>query len=296
MGRSKRGIAAEQDEIANRSSSSRRGNEGSNTLLIASDEISALRNENNSLKAKIAALSKEVKDLRADNNTLQSENNELRNERGKTGSKARSRGRNRGNKPVVHSEIHTVTDVDVLSVGLSYCGFDAKRQQRVNLDRNLRRFQSFFGIFPTTVAPILKDLKDANPNFVHKDSLMAMNWLYLYDTREVLSGRWGPHENEIGSRVIEYGKEIQKLKAKKIKFEFDKCSNGKYAEYLAEFIAGLDTCTFLAQEFRLDPSAGYYDHKSHSSGLVSDNSDCFAYSDRINIRATSYRNMSFASQ
>jgi len=252
MGRKKHESRIAAATHHDRAGQSREGSES----LSTSDMISALRNENRILNAKIAALTKELTNLRNENHKLQ--NKSRKND-------GRVKGQRRGDMLVVHAEICTLTDVDVLSVGLSYCGFDAARQQRVNLDRNLRRFKSFFGVPPTTVAPILRDLKDANSKLVLKDILMSMNWLYLYETREVLSGRWGPHENEIGSKVVEQAKEIQKLKAKKIKLEFGDSLSGEHPEYPAS----LDTCNFETQEFRLDPSAKWYDPKSHSSGLVS---------------------------
>ena len=177
------------------------------------NEISFLREESKTLKAKLAAISNEVRNLRNDNMVLRSENEDLRNQKSQRNTlplavlgPQQQRPPQNNERYVIHSEIQLLSDVEVLSVGLSYCGFDAKRQKRVNLDRNIKRFKSFFGVPPTTVAPILKDLKDNNPNLIHKDSLMAMNWLYLYETREVLSGRWGPNENNIGTRVMKYGK------------------------------------------------------------------------------------------
>ena len=96
---------------------------------------------------------------------------------------------------------------------------------------------------------MMKDLKDNNTTMCYKDCLMGMNWLYLYDSQEVLSGRWGRCENDIGKIVIQYSKMIQGLKAKKIRFEFSQENLSKYT-----YLASYDTVNFLTQEFRLDPS------------------------------------------
>ncbi|KAL7528013.1 hypothetical protein ACHAXR_002230 [Thalassiosira sp. AJA248-18] len=158
----------------------------------------------------------------------------------------------------IPSSVSILTDVDVLSAGLSYSGFDVKRQKIVCLDQNRKRFKSFFGAPPTTLVPMMQDLKSNTPTIIYKHCLMALNWLYSYDTREVLSGRWGRCVNDIGRLVIQYAKMIQKLKDKKIRFEFN-----PEGEYLASY----DCVNLLVQEFRLDPSTKYFDHKSHSSGL-----------------------------
>ena len=57
----------------------------------------------------------------------------------------------------------------------------------------------------------------------------------------------------------EYGKQMQSLKDTKIRFELDD----------DEIFFSLDTVNYLVQEMRQDPSSKWYDHKSHSCGLVS---------------------------
>ena len=42
-------------------------------------------------------------------------------------------------------EVQVLTDVDILTVGLSYVGFDKNWQLKVNLARNMKRFKQFFG-------------------------------------------------------------------------------------------------------------------------------------------------------
>ena len=231
--------------------------------------IRGLRKENESLKEKLLALEKEINSLKSENNA------DLRTH--STTAQQRSRKVAAGPLPpslVATSQqllsskkqrryaiINTITDVEVLHVGLLCCGFSSKRQQRVKLDTNITRFKAFFGVSPTTVVPILKDLKDVHGADLNCITiLMTMNWYFLYETREVLSGRWGFSENQISKRCIQGGKLLQQLKEKKIRFEFDE---------EREFPASYDTLNCIVQELRQDPSASHYDHKSNSCGFVS---------------------------
>lgn len=162
-------------------------------------------------------------------------------------------------RSVIYKEIHTLNGMEVLAAGLSYVGFSTARQKRVNLNCNVERFKSFYGIPPTTVAPVLLDLRADNPDLTYKLALMAMNWLFLYPTYPVLAGIWGYCEKFIGANVIGYAKKIQKLCEKKIKFQFKDDP---------EIPASIDTVNFLMQEFRLDPSSKHYNPKSNSCGVV----------------------------
>ena len=162
---------------------------------------------------------------------------------------------------VIYHEVTALTDVDLLFAGLSYAGFDRGRQNNVCINTNLKRFKAFFGVPPSTLVPMFSDLTDKYPKVRRKDLLMTMNWFTLYEVREVLAGRWGHCEDYIGPKVKECGAMIQSLMPLKIRFEF--CDNHR------KFLASYDTVNFCVEEFRLDPSAKWFDHKSHSSGLVS---------------------------
>ena len=54
---------------------------------------------------------------------------------------------------------------------------------------------------------------------------------------------------------------IASLMSTKIKFSFENTSR--------VFVSSFDCVNFLIEEPRLDPSSKWYDHKSHSAGLVS---------------------------
>ena len=85
-----------------------------------------------------------------------------------------------------------------------------------------------------------------------------MNWLALYETYIILSGRWKYCEEYIGSKVIDYATKMAKVARKKIIFELEhNIENGRT----------VDCSTFMVQEFRLDPSIKWFDHKTHSCGL-----------------------------
>jgi hypothetical protein len=111
---------------------------------------------------------------------------------------------------VIYKEVQIFIDVDILSAGLSYAGFDTKCQGRVNLARNMKRYKQFFGVDPSTAAALFRDLRDNFPSFRYKDGLMTLNWLWLWlnDKQSVLSGRWGCCKEYIGPTVKIYAKMI----------------------------------------------------------------------------------------
>jgi len=131
---------------------------------------------------------------------------------------------------------------------------------KVKLCRIMARYKQFFGVDPSTAAPLFRDPRNKFPSFSYKDGLMTLNWLYLNDKQSVLGGGWKCCEETIGTTVKKYAKMIQTLKKKKIKFVF---THGK------RHIASIDSCNFNTHEFCQDPSGRWFDHKSNSSGLVS---------------------------
>ncbi len=118
----------------------------------------------------------------------------------------------------IYKEVSTLTDVDILKAGLYYVGFDTSCQVKVNLNQNMMRYKQFYGVDPSTVAPLFRDLRNKFPSFKYKDRLMTINWLFLNDKQSVLSGGWGYCEEYIGPTVKEYATMIQLLKSKTIKF------------------------------------------------------------------------------
>ena len=147
-------------------------------------------------------------------------------------------------RPNIYQEKSIMTAPDVLAMGLQLVGFDAARQGRVIEKTNIERFKAFFGVPPTTVAPLFVDIKGGEASVEYKYCFMSLNWLYLYDTYPVLAGRFQHHENFIGEKVIEYTKKIQKLCQKTIHFTFNSDS---------PYLFTLDTVNFLCicNEMRL---------------------------------------------
>jgi hypothetical protein len=78
-------------------------------------------------------------------------------------------------------------------------------------------------------------------------------------SENVLSGWWGFCADNIREKVKEYTKLLQLLKPGKIKFE----GWGKNEVH----IVSVDGTNFHTEEFRLELSSKWYDHKTYSCGL-----------------------------
>jgi len=155
-------------------------------------------------------------------------------------------------------QLTKLTTTNILYDGLLFAGFDHERLQNNNLKRKTEWFKAFYGAEQTTVCPYLIDLRREYPDLKYRDCLITLNWLALYDTYPVLSGRWGCCEKSIGIIVNNYGMKMALLARKKIVFEVKHDVEIKYS---------LDGATFMTHEFRLDPSSGWFDWKTHSAGL-----------------------------
>lgn len=149
---------------------------------------------------------------------------------------------------------------DIFQAGLEYAGFDQARQAKNNKGRKIIWFKAFYGVEPTTVAAVFDGIKSASNPVTIKEFLMTMNWLFLYETYPVLSGRWKISEETIAKKVVSIGLLIAKLSREKIVFEL---------EHPIKIGRTVDCVNFTCQEMRLDPSSKWYDHKSNSCGFVS---------------------------
>ena len=150
---------------------------------------------------------------------------------------------------------------EILGKGLCLVGFNRQRQLRVNANRNLNRFKSFFGVGPKVLSNLFNDLREKNDSFCLTGGLMVMDWLKSYDRQHRMAGRWGLCEETIGPKLRLYAQWIQSLKSKKIRFEGFNNDD--------VFWISVDGVHFETEEFRLDPSKKYYSHKKNSAGLVS---------------------------
>ena len=71
----------------------------------------------------------------------------------------------------IYKEVSILTDADILVACLRHAGFVARRQGKVNLNRNMTRYKQFFGVDPSTAAPLFRDLRNKYPSFKYKDGL-----------------------------------------------------------------------------------------------------------------------------
>jgi hypothetical protein len=162
----------------------------------------------------------------------------------------------------VPTHLRSMTSADLLADGLSFVGFNGKRQADASTELNIKRYKAFYGEEPNVHAALFSDLRDKYPNANLKEVMMTLNWFKGYDNYHVLAGRWLRGERWLGPALRKNGKMMQALMHDKIKFKF---ANSKYITFLASY----DTVNFKTTKFRLDPSNKWFDPKSHSSGLVS---------------------------
>ena len=113
-----------------------------------------------------------------------------------------------------------ITLSTVLSSGLSYVGFDTRRQAGASDDLNIRRFIAFYGAPPKALVPLFNDIREMHPQQCPscEDLFMTCNWLKGYDLMHVLEGRWGYCEDYIRLRISKCKAMMQALRRKKMKF------------------------------------------------------------------------------
>jgi hypothetical protein len=142
------------------------------------------------------------------------------------------------------------------SMGLSYAGFDRSRQGN---QADMRRFRAHFGVSPEAIEALIADIERGGKKVTPKNLFMAICWLKLYETEEVMAGRWDHDEKTCRLIVREYVKEIKKLKSQKITFE------GLHQD--CKFL-GVDCIHTRVQEFRCDPDSKWWSHKFNGPGLL----------------------------
>jgi len=138
--------------------------------------------------------------------------------------------------------------------------FGIERQQ-VTEKLSVDRFKAHYGPEPRTVNDLMFDLIDEYPSTSFKELLMGPNWLKLYDIECVLAGRWNYSEGVCRDKCRDTVRRIQSLKEKMIRFDLSSFRDEE------THIITVDGVNFITEEFRLNPSTEYYDHKSHSCGL-----------------------------
>ena len=146
----------------------------------------------------------------------------------------------------------------VMSFGLEMVGFGAKRQ-KVRDTLNIQRFRSHFGIGPEAIIDLIADMKHDKRDTLLSHLMMTLCWLKLYETKHVMSGRWGFGEEFCRDTVKVIALRLQCLKAKKIKFgPFD--PNRIY-------LGTVDCVHCKTNEFHTDPNSKGYSHKHNGAGV-----------------------------
>lgn len=154
--------------------------------------------------------------------------------------------------------LNMLNEEAVLSLGLSLVGFPDFRQRSEVV--NVRRFRAFYGVSPKALAALYADLYNIMPKMDTTKFFMTINWLKLYDSEHVLSGRWMLNEDTLRLQIREYVANIQQLKELKVQwggFDDDEV-----------FIISVDGIHCRIQEVRKDPGAKWYSHKTNSAGVT----------------------------
>jgi DDE superfamily endonuclease len=159
--------------------------------------------------------------------------------------------------PIAVQQQQALNAREILSLGLSLVGFDRNRQE-VGDKLNERRFRAFYGVGASALLAMYNDLSPNPPELTR--FLMTINWLKLYDTEHVLSGRWDLHENTIRPALKNCSESIQSLKGTKVVW-------GTFDEDEV-FLITVDGVHCRIREVRKDPGAKWYDHKSNGPGLA----------------------------
>lgn len=153
-----------------------------------------------------------------------------------------------------------MTAQDILAYGLMYVGFGKERQNVVQ-KTSVDRFKAHYGPEPQAVKDLMTDLISSFPSTSFKELLMGLNWLKLYDIEAVLAGRWGYSEAVCRDKCREVVCHIQAFREELISFDPSIFRSEE------THIISVDCVNFITEEFRLNPSTEYFDHKSHSCGL-----------------------------
>ena len=147
----------------------------------------------------------------------------------------------------------------VMSFGLEMVGVGAKGQN-VQDKINMQHFRSHFGIGPEAIIDIIADMKNGKRDTLLSHLMMTLCWLKLYETKHVMSGRWGFDEEFCRDTVKHITTRRQCLKAKKIKFgPFDS---------KRIYLGTVDCVHCETNEFRTDPNSKWYSHKHNGAGVL----------------------------
>jgi hypothetical protein len=165
----------------------------------------------------------------------------------------------RGSCPPPPNQPCLLTEEEILSLGLKLVGFHQDFRQGVCNDLKQRRFRAFFGIGPTALAELFADLSKIMPDIDAAKLLMTINWLKLYDTEHVMTGRWGFREETVRNLTRKYIETIHQLMPTKVRW-------GGFEDEEV-FIISVDGVHCRVQEVRTDPGAKWYSHKFNAAAV-----------------------------
>ena len=88
--------------------------------------------------------------------------------------------------------------------GLEFAGFkqpanQTEHEKERHMVRDMRRFKAHYGIGPEAIKALIADLESIQGKAVTPKCLfLTICWLRLYETEEVMAGRWGWGEKNAG--------------------------------------------------------------------------------------------------
>ena len=181
------------------------------------------------------------------------------NQHGDRGGRGGQGGRGSKNVRGVKLPTNTSKESELLAYGLACAGFGQERQ-RCREMLNIRRFRAHYGVSPKAIAALVHDMKHHQNFPVDITHLfMALAWLRIYETEELMAGRWGYGEQYCRDNVKEYVLRIQSLKPVKISF--------RNISRKSTF-APVDVVHIRTQEFTCDPNSKWWSHKSNGPAVA----------------------------
>ena len=103
-----------------------------------------------------------------------------------------------------------------MECGLQFVNYNKNQQRRVNIDTNITRFRSHYGISHEAIAAMIKDLQEQYNSILY-DLFLALCYADNYNTEEIHASNWRVYTDKVENYVKCYFKLIQSLKSKKIK-------------------------------------------------------------------------------
>ena len=159
-----------------------------------------------------------------------------------------------------------ISPLQFLKLGLEVVGYDARRQRRTKMAKNVERFRGNYSIGPGACSATFHDLQTtAIPEArIDKPSsiyfLIAINWLATYKKEAEMAGHFALDDNTLRNHIKKYVNAIAALKGEKIVWDI-----GNNPE---TFLISVDGVHFRVNEMRKQPSSRWCSYKFKSAGLA----------------------------